>query len=300
MDSNVALSELQTSAGDVAEARQPGERTWSCDTMSLAWLPSIPSVLHSQRDVMVLVPAAGAVVHVAYASSSGRNGMAYVNGEHVLVAPPDHRLAMRSDGSAEAVALRLDGAYVERVGELRQDGIDVYAGADPFVREAAGVLRAALARDAVDGNRCLSDASEVLAAHLASNYAAQRHAASCHNGLAPHQLRAVEALVRERMAEPLGVRELARSIEMSAYHFSRMFKRATGWSPYFFVTLERVERAKTLLRDTDLALSELAVAVGLTSQGHFTEVFRKLTGETPRNYRQRHRGSHRRGEDRAA
>jgi AraC-like DNA-binding protein len=72
---------------------------------------------------------------------------------------------------------------------------------------------------------------------------------------------------------------------MSPFHFSRLFKLATGESPHAYLTRRRVERAKELLADSSLPLVHVASAVGFQTQGHFTEVFRRHTGTTPRRFR---------------
>lgn len=72
---------------------------------------------------------------------------------------------------------------------------------------------------------------------------------------------------------------------MSAFHFSRLFKLATGQSPHAYLTQQRVERAKELLAESRLPLVHIASAVGFQTQGHFTEVFRRHTCTTPRRFR---------------
>ena len=262
---------------------------WTSGGFSVTLLPAIPGCTQAHDELFVLVPGKDAIVHIAYATDSGRNGMAYVSGDHVFLAPPRRRFAMQCETPSDAIVLRLTPGLLARGTDAGDapSTFEVHAGPDVLLRETAALLRIALAAPAHPSH--LGDIGEVVAAHIAARYGTERRTASHHSGLAPHQHRVVEALVREHLAEPLGVRRLAASIDMSVYHFSRMFKRATGWSPYFYITLERVKRAKQLLQDTDMSLTEVAVAVGLTSQGHFTEVFRKLTGETPRAFRQRQR-----------
>ena len=72
---------------------------------------------------------------------------------------------------------------------------------------------------------------------------------------------------------------------MSPFHFTRLFKQATGLSPHAYLTFHRVERAKQMLAESRLALVEVAACVGFQTQGHFTEVFRRHAGITPRRFR---------------
>jgi transcriptional regulator GlxA family with amidase domain len=94
---------------------------------------------------------------------------------------------------------------------------------------------------------------------------------------------------RDRMdreyAEPLDVAALARTALMSTAHFSRRFREAYAETPYSYLMTRRIERAKALLRNTDLSVTEVCVAVGCTSLGSFSSRFAELVGATPSAYR---------------
>jgi transcriptional regulator GlxA family with amidase domain len=105
------------------------------------------------------------------------------------------------------------------------------------------------------------------------------------SGLAPHRLKRVLACIEMRLAEPIQVCELADEVHMSPFHFTRMFKLATGHSPHKYITLQRVERAKELLATSELPIAAIAAAVGYQTQAHFTGVFSRHAGTTPKVYR---------------
>jgi transcriptional regulator GlxA family with amidase domain len=96
---------------------------------------------------------------------------------------------------------------------------------------------------------------------------------------------------RDRMdreyAQPLDVPALARTALMSPAHFSRRFRAAYSETPYSYLMTRRIERAKTLFRNTDLSVTEVCMAVGCTSLGSFSARFNELVGETPSTYRAR-------------
>ncbi|MGZ5598652.1 MAG: helix-turn-helix domain-containing protein [Usitatibacter sp.] len=104
-------------------------------------------------------------------------------------------------------------------------------------------------------------------------------------GLAPHKLNSVLAHIEEHIAESVSVRRLADAVHTSPFHFARMFKVAMGCPPHLYVTLLRMERAKNLLVNSALPLVEIAASVGYQTQAHFTGVFHKHVGTTPRTYR---------------
>nr|WP_242482066.1 AraC family transcriptional regulator [Paracraurococcus ruber] len=95
----------------------------------------------------------------------------------------------------------------------------------------------------------------------------------------------VRAYVDAHLAEAFGIGDLAAVVGLSPWHFSRAFKAATGRTPRAFVTARRVERAKALLADGDLPLSEVAQACGFADQAHFSTIFRRHAGLPPGAWR---------------
>lgn len=107
--------------------------------------------------------------------------------------------------------------------------------------------------------------------------------------LARHLLRARD-LVDSRYAEPLELRALARAAHVSPRHFSRSFKRTFGETPYHYLLTRRLERARHMLRTTDLRVAEICFAVGFSSVGSFTTTFRRHVGVSPTAYRRERAG----------
>lgn len=108
-------------------------------------------------------------------------------------------------------------------------------------------------------------------------------------GLPPRRLQRVFSHIRENLAAELSVTELAGVVGMSQYYFSKLFKMSTGTTPHQYIMRQRVERAQEHLRESKLALAEIASKVGFETQSHFTSVFRRLAGVTPKHYREMHK-----------
>jgi AraC-like DNA-binding protein len=81
-------------------------------------------------------------------------------------------------------------------------------------------------------------------------------------GLAPDRLARALQLIEESHGATLLVADIARHVNMSPFHFARMFKLSTGYSPHSYLTVRRIERAKGMLERTSLPLAEIARAVG--------------------------------------
>lgn len=100
------------------------------------------------------------------------------------------------------------------------------------------------------------------------------------------RMRRVRDLMDRRYADPLDVESLARAVHLSAGHLSRQFRRAYGESPYSYLMTRRIERAMTLLRTSDLSVTDIGIAVGCASLGTFSTRFTELVGVPPSVYRE--------------
>ena len=87
--------------------------------------------------------------------------------------------------------------------------------------------------------------------------------------------------------EPWPVRRLAKVSGVSEAHFARCFKDAFGLPPHRYLLTRRIERAKALLRDSELSVTEIAMQTGWSSLGTFGRTFRDVTGESPGELRAR-------------
>jgi AraC-like DNA-binding protein len=100
--------------------------------------------------------------------------------------------------------------------------------------------------------------------------------------------RAVQWIQSHLMEELPSIDDIAVQVGLSESHFRRRFHEETGFSPLEYVTRQRVLRAKTLLHDERLSITRIAFDLGFQSSGYFAQVFRKMTGMTPSEYRLRY------------
>ena len=103
----------------------------------------------------------------------------------------------------------------------------------------------------------------------------------------PPMIRRAKAYIAGHYGDPVGLDEIARIMHVSTFYFCKMFKRATGLTFTDYLGRVRVEKAKNLLLNPHLRVSEIAYTVGFQSLTHFNRVFRKLTGESPTDFREK-------------
>ncbi|MEO1621820.1 MAG: AraC family transcriptional regulator [Cyanobacteria bacterium J06632_3] len=132
----------------------------------------------------------------------------------------------------------------------------------------------------------LESLSTALCTHLLEQYGsrtAKRSQAS--DGLSPARLKRVLDYIQTHLSDELSLAMLAELIGLSRFYFVHRFKRSMGMTPYQYVSRQRVERAKQLLKMKEMAIAEVALASGFSSQSHLTRMFRKYVGTTPGAYR---------------
>ncbi len=95
----------------------------------------------------------------------------------------------------------------------------------------------------------------------------------------------VRDFIESALDEDLALERLASEAGIAAHAFSAAFAKAFGMPPYRYVILRRIERAKRLLRHTDLPISRIACETGFASQSHLASTFRRSVGESPGAYR---------------
>ncbi|MFA5057434.1 MAG: PocR ligand-binding domain-containing protein [Opitutaceae bacterium] len=101
------------------------------------------------------------------------------------------------------------------------------------------------------------------------------------------QITRAKAFISEHQGDDLTLSEVARTVNMSAFYFCKMFRQATGLTFTDYLARIRVEKVKNLLLDPHKRISEVAFAAGFQSLSQFNRVFRKVAGEPPTAYRDR-------------
>lgn len=177
-------------------------------------------------------------------------------------------------GTLDATAARLGGAPVDF------DAVAAsLAAGDPLVEE---IIRAVGGAGGAD-DLYAESAAAFLTMQLLTRHT--RRSAEAMPARENPRVRAVVAAMRERLAEPITLADLAGEVHLSVYHLVRVFKDATGATPYRYLTRLRIDEAKRLLRDTDLTISQIAGRCGFAGPAALSTAFLRHTGTRPSAYR---------------
>ena len=103
-------------------------------------------------------------------------------------------------------------------------------------------------------------------------------------GREPQAIRLAKDLLRERLAEPPSLEELAAAVNLSPFHFARTFRRATGMPPHAWLKQQRLDQARALLK-VGCTPADTAAQLGFSDQSHLTRQFKQAYGVGPGEYR---------------
>jgi AraC-like DNA-binding protein len=97
--------------------------------------------------------------------------------------------------------------------------------------------------------------------------------------------------IKDHQAESLRLGQVAKAVNTSSFYFCKLFKKATKVNFTDYLARLRIEKAKDLLLNPNLRISEIAYDVGFQSLTHFNRVFRRVLGQSPTDYRTRLAGA---------
>jgi len=189
-------------------------------------------------------------------------------------------IAMRSVAHLAPDTPQMNAAALPAFGVT--DGSD-----DQIIRSLSSALEAA---ECGQDRHCAEALRVAIAVRFAGLRAAEAAAAAGPSGrpvraLQKWRLKRVFEYVDVNLSNKITLLDLAAVAGLSRMHFASQFRMATGLRPHEFVLRRRVQRAEELLRDSRMAIVEIALTVGFQTQAHFTTVFKRFAGCTPRQWR---------------
>lgn len=182
------------------------------------------------------------------------------------------------EGAIEAM-YGIDGAVA--------DVVPRFAVVDPLLEQLALAILAALREGTAEDGLYIETMAQMIAVHLARSYSTRSRSERVvsADGLTRQRIGRLIDHIEANLSGDLSLEAMAAEIEISPFYLSRVFKTALGQSPHQYVLSRRVELAKTLLRDTDKPIAEVALAAGFSSQSHLSNWFHRLVGVSPASYR---------------
>ncbi len=223
---------------------------------------------------------------------SGRNYNILQTAGNVTVFPVATALQSWYDETEQDdIYLHLEPDFVSSVAEgadLNPDKVEITPALEsrsPIIESMARMAFDELQRgnEATASNLYADSVANILAVQLLREYSTDKLPLEKRyvNGLTNKKLALILDLIESDLAENLSLKTLATTAGLSEYHFLRMFKQSTGYTPHQYILNQRIERSKELLKKTDMTITEIAYLLGFSTPAHFTHYFRRKTGVSP-------------------
>jgi AraC family transcriptional regulator len=224
----------------------------------------------------------------------GRSIDSTVQSGQVVLSPALQPASYRWSGEIEVISLLFTPDWLRKVateiGVRQPDHLELRRSVEPEDEFLTGLLRI-FQKEVLKpeiGSRLLVDSlSQALAVYLIRRYTDGQLTNGQSSAIPKWRIRRAQDFMRENLTNGISLKEIADAAgDVSPYHFSRLFKQATGYSPYQFLIECRVLTAQQLLRaKRELSLGEIAFRCGFADQSAFTRCFRQRTGLTPKQFR---------------
>ncbi|MGB3240166.1 MAG: helix-turn-helix domain-containing protein [Geitlerinemataceae cyanobacterium] len=247
---------------------------------------------HFEGEHTLFMSLASRPVHYLQAQDGKTHTGLYRRGD-MSITPANTPLFVRWEGNEHCLQIRLTTQFMQSVARetLEQDCdrlelMPEFQTRNPQIESISMMLLSELQQKASGSSLYIDSLTNILAVNLLRQHATiKAHCPIYEGGLPQHQLLHILDYIDAHLAQDIKLADLARLLDMSQFHFSRLFKQSIGISPYQYLIQQRVERAKQLLKQTDRFITNIALECGFNSHSHLSKQFRQFTGMTPKAYR---------------
>ena len=162
-----------------------------------------------------------------------------------------------------------------------------FAMVDPLLEQLAIAITTALRDGTAEDGLYIETLAQTLAVHLARVHSSRSRAVRTPrlDTVPGPKMRRLIEFIEENLDSNLSLEAMAAEVVVSPRYLPRAFKTAIGQSPHRYVLARRIERAKELLRSTDMPIVDVALASGFSSQSHLSNWFLREVGISPAAYR---------------
>jgi AraC family transcriptional regulator len=216
----------------------------------------------------------------------------FTEGEVFSINPAGLYRTIRVVNPAQILHLYLEPEFVSHFAQdcIDPDRVEIipsFHPHDPFLLQLGLTLKSAVVSGTEIDALYADAAATMLAAHLLRYYSTVAvETQKGVNGLSQSKLDTAIDYIHAHLDEDLSIDTLAQLVQISSYYFVRLFKQSMGLTPHAYIVRQRLERAKQLLKMTDLSIAEIAYRTGFCHQSRFSTVFRQYLHTSPRAYRE--------------
>lgn len=247
---------------------------------------------YGHDDHHIVAPCINASMTLSHWTGCGEPTLARVSERHVSFIPAGAGHTEEWSASSQATRIMVRPQFlrdlVRENGRIHLELTAQHAAVDPFMWHMVRSIEIQMRARRVLEKSFVESIAVVIGQHLLSHYTDTPFQAGSMGGLPAYKVRSATEYVREHYQEDIGFKDIAEHLQMSPFHFARMFKHSTGETPHQFIMRCRIDVAKRLLIEGERGIADIALEVGYKSQSYFTTRFAQFVGATPAAFRTAH------------
>ncbi|MBC3784177.1 helix-turn-helix transcriptional regulator [Spirosoma utsteinense] len=251
---------------------------------------SLPAHVHQKH---LLLIHQGALPVVANRQTGHRREVDQFRRGDVGLYPSGEYGPFSWDGSVDLIHVHLDAQELET--RARRD-LDLthfalrerFRSEDGLLAQLGQQLIGTLSQASSLGHLYVESLANTLSYHLIEHHATWKRRLAQNPGarLSGAVLARIDNYLEASAEQLVSVERLAGLANLSVFHFARLFKQTTGYSPYQYVLKWKIQRAQSLLRTEELPVVLVSDVLGFTSPAHFSATFKRIVGVSPRVFQQ--------------
>ena len=247
---------------------------------------------HLESDHSIFISLRPRPIHYVQKQDGKLHTALYQKGE-ILITPADVPLSVRWEGEENCLQIQLADEFLKTVArETIAEDCDrltlqpTFQIRNPQLESIGSMLFAEYQKQLSGNSLCIDSLANLLAIQLLRTHTTTNpHLAVYEGGLPQHQLRQVLDYIEASLNQDIKLADLAGLIDMSQFHFSRLFKQSLGISPHRYLLQQRLEKAKQLLQNSDRLIIDIALECGFNNHSHLSKQFKQMIGLTPKAFR---------------
>jgi AraC family transcriptional regulator len=216
----------------------------------------------------------------------------FIDGD-ISITPANTFRSVSLEGEAEFIHLYPEPQFFARTtNEIVENSeveiIPQFKIRDPLIQGISLALKTELELNSHGSQLYAESLANTLAVHLIHRYSTKKYQNQNNGGELPgYKLQQAIDYIKNHYAGSISLEAIATELGMSRYHFARLFKQSTGFTPYQYIIQYRVKQAKQLLTQQSLSIKEISRNLGFANQNQFATFFHRYAGVYPKEYRRK-------------
>ena len=246
---------------------------------------------HGHEEIQITLPQANSQAWIKCQSLSNRQSFRQVeSGQAFLVSQnQSHQLEWRKP--AELTLFYLHPSFFARAinDSIENNHLEICDRHslvdDTLIREVGVIFRYLRSSEIPVERLYVENLANLLAVHLLKKYLNYNVKSQSYKKLSQQKLKRILEYIEINLDQKITLSDLAEIAGVGKFYFCRLFKSTVNLTPYQYVLQQRVERAKRLLKYSNLPICDVSLECGFSSQSHLTKHFRNMVKVSPMNYR---------------